>query len=69
MTTKETQPGTPKMYVIEVGPIVTFDFSKAEIAAMENDLRKQLDKAARYVMQVGPRSKVVKTRIVEADEC
>ncbi len=61
MNDKRTSPGKPLTFTIEVGPIIHYGFGKKDTAAMERRTRLALDSAARHYMQVGPRSKVVRT--------
>lgn len=63
---KRTIPGTPKTYVVELGPITCHAFGAADVRRMESWLRKELDLAVRQVFAVGPYSKTVKTRVEEA---
>lgn len=64
---RRTKPGTPKTFVIEVGPITPYDFTDAEIARMERKLLREMDERIRSYWQVGKRSKVVRSRIEEVD--
>lgn len=52
-----------KTYIVEVGPIEYFGSSKSELNRNERVLRKALDDYARRLVMVGPRSKVVRTRV------
>ena len=63
---KRTEPGTPKLLVIEVGPITSYGFGPADVRRMEREMLFALDSRARDYMRVGPRSNVVRSRIEEA---
>ena len=66
MSATRTSCGTPKTYVIEVGPITSYGFGRADIARMERCLRRDMEALIRSYWKVGPRSKTVRTRIEEA---
>ena len=68
----EQRPGAgrkdgPFSVVIEVGPITLHNYTKAEANKVKRGLRDDLDRYARTLMEVGPRSKAVRSRIVEQE--
>ena len=65
MKTKRTQPGTPKTFVIEVGPIISYGFGRSDVARMERETKRDIDTMVRRYMLVGPYSKVVRSRVEE----
>lgn len=57
----------PFSIVIEVGPITLHNHTKAEANKIKREWRDELDRYARTMLQAGPRSKAVRSKIVEQE--
>lgn len=66
MTERRTQLGPTVKLHVEVGPWISHGFGKADIARMDRRMRDDIDRLIRGYVNVGKRSKFVRTSLEEA---